>query len=154
VPNSILFSSSLILVTASILRYPCHSFPLLSSLFDPHVKLYPFFTICCTLSPHFSYAVLLVSLLSPALYSFALSCVPTISISPLQFSFPLSSFIFFRLSFHHNLSLFSHLVSSSLVFHLVSLFTGHENRVSCLGVSPSGDALCTGSWDALLKIWA
>lgn len=31
---------------------------------------------------------------------------------------------------------------------------GHENRVSCLGVSPTGDALCTGSWDTLLKIWA
>ena len=30
----------------------------------------------------------------------------------------------------------------------------HENRVSCLGVSPSGEALCTGSWDTLLKIWA
>ncbi|CAK4078668.1 unnamed protein product [Aphanomyces euteiches] len=32
--------------------------------------------------------------------------------------------------------------------------TGHENRVSCLGVSPSGQALCTGSWDTLLKVWA
>ena len=31
---------------------------------------------------------------------------------------------------------------------------GHENRVSCLGVSPTGDALCTGSWDTSLKIWA
>lgn len=31
---------------------------------------------------------------------------------------------------------------------------GHENRVSCVGVSPSGDALCTGSWDTTLKIWA
>jgi guanine nucleotide-binding protein G(I)/G(S)/G(T) subunit beta-1 len=31
---------------------------------------------------------------------------------------------------------------------------GHENRVSCLGVAPSGDALCTGSWDTLLKVWA
>jgi len=30
----------------------------------------------------------------------------------------------------------------------------HDNRVSCLGVTPSGDALCTGSWDTLLKIWA
>lgn len=30
----------------------------------------------------------------------------------------------------------------------------HENRVSCLGVSPDGTALCTGSWDTLLKIWA
>lgn len=31
---------------------------------------------------------------------------------------------------------------------------GHENRVSCLGVSPEGNALCTGSWDTLLKVWA
>lgn len=30
----------------------------------------------------------------------------------------------------------------------------HENRVSCLSVSPHGNALCTGSWDTLLKIWA
>jgi guanine nucleotide-binding protein G(I)/G(S)/G(T) subunit beta-1 len=27
----------------------------------------------------------------------------------------------------------------------------HENRVSCLGVSRDGKALCTGSWDTLLK---
>jgi guanine nucleotide-binding protein G(I)/G(S)/G(T) subunit beta-1 len=32
--------------------------------------------------------------------------------------------------------------------------SGHENRVSCLGVSPSGNAVCTGSWDAILKVWA
>lgn len=31
---------------------------------------------------------------------------------------------------------------------------GHDNRVSCLGVNPDGNALCTGSWDTLLKIWA
>eukprot|EP00479_Gromia_sphaerica_P010111 TRINITY_DN452_c1_g1_i1.p1 TRINITY_DN452_c1_g1~~TRINITY_DN452_c1_g1_i1.p1 ORF type:complete len:350 (-),score=62.54 TRINITY_DN452_c1_g1_i1:818-1867(-) len=31
---------------------------------------------------------------------------------------------------------------------------GHENRVSCLGVNNTGLALCTGSWDTLLKIWA
>jgi len=30
----------------------------------------------------------------------------------------------------------------------------HDNRVSCLGVQQSGLALCTGSWDTLLKIWA
>lgn len=30
----------------------------------------------------------------------------------------------------------------------------HERPVSCLGVSPKGDALCTGSWDGFLKIWA
>jgi len=31
---------------------------------------------------------------------------------------------------------------------------GHDNRVSCLGVSSDGMALCTGSWDSYLKIWA
>jgi len=31
---------------------------------------------------------------------------------------------------------------------------GHTNRVSCLEVSPNGMALCTGSWDSQLKIWA
>jgi guanine nucleotide-binding protein G(I)/G(S)/G(T) subunit beta-1 len=32
--------------------------------------------------------------------------------------------------------------------------TGHENRVSCLGVSADGEAVCTGSWDTLLRVWA
>ncbi|TIB32250.1 hypothetical protein E3P86_03184, partial [Wallemia ichthyophaga] len=36
----------------------------------------------------------------------------------------------------------------------VGVLSGHENRVSCLGVSGDGMALCTGSWDSLLKIWA
>ncbi|CAC5406518.1 guanine nucleotide-binding protein subunit beta-5-like [Mytilus californianus] len=36
----------------------------------------------------------------------------------------------------------------------VSILYAHENRVSCLGVSPDGTALCTGSWDYTLKIWA
>jgi len=31
---------------------------------------------------------------------------------------------------------------------------GHDNRVSCLGVSSDGMALCTGSWDGLLRVWA
>lgn len=35
-----------------------------------------------------------------------------------------------------------------------SLPAPHENRVSCLGVNGKGDALCTGSWDTNLKIWA
>lgn len=34
----------------------------------------------------------------------------------------------------------------------VGVLTGHENRVSCLGVSQDGMALCTGSWDSLLKV--
>lgn len=36
----------------------------------------------------------------------------------------------------------------------VSILTGHENRVSCLGVSADGMSLCTGSWDSFLKVWA
>lgn len=30
----------------------------------------------------------------------------------------------------------------------------HDGNVSCLGVSPDGNALCTGSWDFVLKLWA
>ncbi|CDH59052.1 g-protein beta subunit [Lichtheimia corymbifera JMRC:FSU:9682] len=36
----------------------------------------------------------------------------------------------------------------------VGVLSSHENRVSCLGVSNDGMALCTGSWDATLKVWA
>lgn len=36
----------------------------------------------------------------------------------------------------------------------VGILLGHDNRVSCLGVSSDGMALCTGSWDSSLKIWA
>lgn len=28
---------------------------------------------------------------------------------------------------------------------------GHDNRVSCLGVSNDGMSLCTGSWDSLVS---
>lgn len=31
---------------------------------------------------------------------------------------------------------------------------GHDNRVSCIGLTSDGKALCTGSWDTLCKIWA
>jgi len=31
---------------------------------------------------------------------------------------------------------------------------GHDNRVSCIGVNVDGTALCTGSWDTTLRIWA
>ncbi|KAE8751993.1 hypothetical protein FOCC_FOCC001156 [Frankliniella occidentalis] len=34
----------------------------------------------------------------------------------------------------------------------VSLLIGHENRVSCLQVSPDGTALSTGSWDCTLRV--
>lgn len=36
----------------------------------------------------------------------------------------------------------------------VGCLAGHDNRVSCLGVSKDGVALCTGSWDSFLKLWA
>ncbi|KAI7868556.1 WD40-repeat-containing domain protein [Spinellus fusiger] len=36
----------------------------------------------------------------------------------------------------------------------VGSLSGHDNRVSCLGVSSDGMALCTGSWDSMLKVWA
>lgn len=34
----------------------------------------------------------------------------------------------------------------------VGILAAHENRVSCLGISSDGMALCTGSWDSLLKV--
>ncbi|XP_023245817.1 guanine nucleotide-binding protein subunit beta-5a-like [Copidosoma floridanum] len=36
----------------------------------------------------------------------------------------------------------------------LALLYGHENRVSCLRVSPDGTALSTGSWDTTLRVWA
>lgn len=34
----------------------------------------------------------------------------------------------------------------------VGVLSGHDNRISCMGVSGDGIALCTGSWDSLLKV--
>lgn len=34
----------------------------------------------------------------------------------------------------------------------VCMLYGHENRVSCLKVSPDGTGLCTGSWDCTLRV--
>jgi len=31
---------------------------------------------------------------------------------------------------------------------------GHEQRISCLAVNSDGSAVCTGSWDNNLKVWA
>eukprot|EP00050_Salpingoeca_kvevrii_P013565 m.29492 g.29492 ORF g.29492 m.29492 type:complete len:343 (+) comp5100_c0_seq1:227-1255(+) len=41
----------------------------------------------------------------------------------------------------------------TLLGNRVGVLAQHEHRVSCLGVSPDGLALCTGSWDSFLKIW-
>ncbi|KAM9488551.1 guanine nucleotide-binding protein G(I)/G(S)/G(T) subunit beta-3a [Clarias gariepinus] len=35
----------------------------------------------------------------------------------------------------------------------VGTLSGHDNRVSCLGMATDGMACCTGSWDSFLKVW-
>lgn len=35
----------------------------------------------------------------------------------------------------------------------IAVLSGHQNRVSSLGVSSDGYALCTASWDGNLKLW-
>lgn len=42
-------------------------------------------------------------------------------------------------------------ISSDLIYHTLQ---GHTNRVSTVGVNPDGNALCTGSWDQTLMVWA
>ena len=47
-------------------------------------------------------------------------------------------------------------VTSLLLFDPVppaGVLAGHDNRVSCLGVTDDGMAVSTGSWDSFLKIW-
>ncbi|MQM06988.1 hypothetical protein Taro_039822 [Colocasia esculenta] len=41
-----------------------------------------------------------------------------------------------------------------VVLNLGTVQNSHEGRISCLGLSADGSALCTGSWDRNLKIWA
>jgi len=36
---------------------------------------------------------------------------------------------------------------------LTGVLAGHDNRVSCLGVTEDGMAVATGSWDSFLKVW-
>ncbi|CAH9100523.1 unnamed protein product [Cuscuta europaea] len=43
---------------------------------------------------------------------------------------------------------------AKVVLDLGAVQNSHDNRISCLGVSADGSALCTGSWDTNLKIWA
>ncbi|XP_043935543.1 guanine nucleotide-binding protein G(I)/G(S)/G(T) subunit beta-3 [Protopterus annectens] len=35
----------------------------------------------------------------------------------------------------------------------IGVLSGHDNRVSCLGVTSDGMGVATGSWDSFLKIW-
>ena len=34
----------------------------------------------------------------------------------------------------------------------IGVLAGHDNRISCVGISGDGIALATGSWDSLLKV--
>ncbi|KAJ6395863.1 hypothetical protein OIU77_021007 [Salix suchowensis] len=43
---------------------------------------------------------------------------------------------------------------AEVVLNLGSVQNSHEGRISCLGLSADGSALCTGSSDTNLKIWA
>ncbi|GLT86234.1 hypothetical protein SLE2022_043880 [Rubroshorea leprosula] len=43
---------------------------------------------------------------------------------------------------------------AKVVLNLGTLQNTHEAKISCLGLSADGSALCTGSWDTNLKIWA
>lgn len=43
---------------------------------------------------------------------------------------------------------------AKVVLNLGSLQDSHQGRISCLGLAADGSALCTGSWDTNLKIWA
>ena len=42
--------------------------------------------------------------------------------------------------------------SLQVVLNIGSLQDSHEDRISCLGLSADGSALCTGSWDTNLKV--
>ena len=44
------------------------------------------------------------------------------------------------------------LVLLQVVLDLGELQDSHKNRISCLGMSADGSALCTGSWDSNLKV--
>eukprot|EP01018_Ginkgo_biloba_P002216 Gb_19725 [translate_table: standard] len=45
-------------------------------------------------------------------------------------------------------------IMANVVVNLDDLQNSHSKRISCLGLSADGTALCTGSWDQNLKIWA
>lgn len=43
-------------------------------------------------------------------------------------------------------------VWDTLKCHRLTILYGHENRVSCLKMSPDGTAISTGSWDFTLRV--
>lgn len=53
----------------------------------------------------------------------------------------------------HSVSAVSYLKCLLVRFTFAGVLAGHDNRVSCLGVTEDGMAVATGSWDSFLKIW-
>ena len=49
--------------------------------------------------------------------------------------------------------IYSAWITSNRPLFVLGVLAGHDNRVSCLGVTEDGMAVCTGSWDSFLKIW-
>ena len=43
-------------------------------------------------------------------------------------------------------------VWDALKIQRITIMYAHENRVSCLKMSPDGTGFCTGSWDYTLKV--
>lgn len=48
---------------------------------------------------------------------------------------------------------FNSFTFSNYILFFVGILAGHDNRVSCLGVTDNGMAVGTGSWDSFLRIW-
>eukprot|EP00245_Coleochaete_scutata_P016528 TRINITY_DN7747_c0_g2_i1.p1 TRINITY_DN7747_c0_g2~~TRINITY_DN7747_c0_g2_i1.p1 ORF type:complete len:288 (+),score=35.44 TRINITY_DN7747_c0_g2_i1:46-864(+) len=45
------------------------------------------------------------------------------------------------------------LVWDTLVNQVVGQLAGHTERISCLGMTADGSAICSGSWDKSLRVW-
>lgn len=45
-------------------------------------------------------------------------------------------------------------LTAEVVANLKNLQSAHNSRISCLGLASDGSAICTGSWDRSLKVWA
>ena len=77
-------------------------------------------------------------------------CLPVMTISSAKYDFdPLFCFVIgcFLLAKRDFLQVWDVLRGER-----VGVLSGHDNRVSCLGVSNDGISLCTGSWDSLVCI--
>lgn len=55
---------------------------------------------------------------------------------------------------HSDSSIMAYDVLSDKASPAFTLNQAHDSHVSCIGISPNGDGLCSGSWDFNLKIWA